>query len=193
VTKIIEFETERLLLRQWREMDFLPFAEMNADSRVMAYFPSTLNEVVSNEMANKCKTLIASRGWGFWATELKATKEFIGFVGLHIPSLELPISPCVEIGWRLAFDFWGKGLASEAATGALKIGFGKLSFSEIVAFTSLGNRRSRAVMERIGMIETGRQFEHPSVPDDSPHRRHCLYNMTRKGWSNTVQPFTITK
>jgi RimJ/RimL family protein N-acetyltransferase len=103
MAEIIEFETDRLRLRQWLATDREPFAALNADPRVMEFFPATLDRATSDAMANYCEALIAERGWGFWAAEVKGSGQFIGFVGLHTPSSELPFSPCVEIGWRLAF------------------------------------------------------------------------------------------
>lgn len=174
---LIEFETERLRLRQWLPADREPFAALNSDSRVMELFPSLLTCAESDAMADRCHSLIKERGWGFWAAECKATREFIGFVGLHTPSAELPFSPCVEVGWRLAFQHWGKGFATEAASEALRVGFQLLYLREIVSFTALGNRRSRAVMERLGMRESG-TFEDPHVPENSGLRQHCLYRLS---------------
>ena len=138
-----------------------------------------LTRAESEALADRCQSLIQERGWGLWAAELKASREFIGFVGLHIPSAELPFSPCVEIGWRLSFSHWGKGLASEAARGALRIGFTFLGLDEIVSFTAVGNSRSRAVMERLNMCESG-TFGHPQVPEGSSLRLHCLYRLPRR-------------
>jgi RimJ/RimL family protein N-acetyltransferase len=98
----IEFETQRLLLRQWRASDREPFAALNADPIVMAHFPAPLAREESDSIADRCERLIAERGWGAWATEIKATGKFIGCVGLNIPRDDLPVSPCVEILWRLA-------------------------------------------------------------------------------------------
>ena len=179
---IIEFETDRLRLRQWQVADREPFAELNADPRVMEFFPATLDRPSSDAMADRCESLIAERGWGFWAAEVKASSQFIGFVGLHIPDPQLPFSPCVEIGWRLAFECWGKGLASEAARGALRAGFERLNLPEIVSFTAVGNLRSRAVMERLGMREAANTFDHPHIPVGSPLRLHCLYRLSREQW-----------
>lgn len=189
MARIIEFETERLRLRQWTAADREPFAVLNADPRVMRFFPATIDRAASDAMADRYESLIAGRGWGFWAAEIKKEGRFIGFVGLHVPVPELPFSPCVEIGWRLAFQFWGKGLASEAARGCLKIGFEQLDLPEIVSFTTIGNLRSRAVMERIGMHETGDTFEHPKIPAGHPLRPHCLYRLSREQWMahNNVQ------
>ncbi|NJM48472.1 MAG: GNAT family N-acetyltransferase [Alkalinema sp. RU_4_3] len=181
MAKLIEFETDRLRLRQWNAADREPFAALNADPRVMEFFPALLTLAESDAMADRCEAMIQEQGWGLWASELKDNGAFIGFVGLHRPSYPLPFSPCVEIGWRLAFDYWGKGLASEAARGALHVAFQSLGLAEIVSFTAVGNRRSRAVMERLGMHESG-TFEQPRVPADNPLRLHILYRLSRSSY-----------
>ena len=182
MAELIEFDTERLRLRQWCAADREPFAALNDDPKVMQFYPALLTRSESDTMANRCQTLIAERGWGFWAVETNIIREFVGFVGLHIPVPGLPFSPCVEIGWRLAVKHWGNGFATEAARGALHIGFERLGFPEIVSFTSVGNARSRAVMERLGMREGEETFEHPNVPVGSALRKHCLYRLSRERW-----------
>jgi RimJ/RimL family protein N-acetyltransferase len=179
---LIEFDTQRLRLRQWCPADLEPFAALNADPRVMVFFPAPLEREESDALAGRCQSLIAERGWGFWAVEIHATRAFIGFVGLHTPAAALPFSPCVEVGWRLAFAHWGKGLASEAARGALRVGFEALELPEIVSFTAVRNLRSRAVMARLHMREAPDTFEHPAVPVGSPLREHCLYRLSREQW-----------
>ena len=175
----IEIETERLLLRQWKESDLAPFAVMNSDKRVMEFYPALLNQQESDAMANTCKSLIAEQGWGFWALEEKNTGRFIGFTGLHIPKHELPFSPCVEIGWRLAPEYWGKGLVTEAAQAALNIAFRKLGLDEVVSFTAKANIRSAAVMERLGMIRQASNFEHPALPKGHELSEHIWYKIER--------------
>jgi RimJ/RimL family protein N-acetyltransferase len=154
---------------------------MNADERVMAFLPSVLNRRQSDELADHFERAIRDRGWGCWAAELKTTQEFIGFIGLHASSARLPFAPCVEVSWRLAFPFWGQGLASEAAEGALQIGFHVLGLEEVVSFTATGNHRSTAVMQRLGMRKAG-TFEHPHVPYGSALRKHCLFRLPRAGY-----------
>ena len=180
--ELIEFDTKRLLLRQWGATDRDPFATLNADPKVMEFYPAPLSRGESNAMANRCQALISEHGWGFWAVETKDTQEFVGFVGLHTPAPELPFSPCVEVGWRLAAKHWGKGFATEAARGALRIGFEQLGLPEIVSFTSVGNIRSRAVMERLGMRRAKEMFEHPAIAVGSALRKHCLYRLSRGQW-----------
>jgi RimJ/RimL family protein N-acetyltransferase len=186
MAELIELETERLRLRQWIESDREPFARLNTDPQVMEFLPSILDRAASDAMIDRAQTRIADRGWGFWAVESKQDNQFIGFVGLEIPRADLPFSPCVEIGWRLAFEYWGKGYATEAAQAALKVGFNKLELSEIVSFTAINNHRSRAVMERLGMIRETETFEHPSLPVGHPLREHCLYRLSREKWKSNL-------
>jgi RimJ/RimL family protein N-acetyltransferase len=180
---VIEFETQRLRLRQWRASDREPFARMNADPRVMEFFPALISRESSKASIDRWRSQLEEKGWSNWAAELRGTGEFIGFVGISVPRSQLPFMPCVEIGWRLAFPHWGKGYATEAALGSLRIAFEQLDFPEIVSFTAMQNLRSRAVMERIGMHDSGENFEHPAVPKGSPLRLHCLYRIRREEWS----------
>ncbi len=179
---IYELETDRLKLRQWRSEDYPVFAAMSADVRVMEYFPSPLTLDESNALASKIEGLIAERGWGLWAVEVKACGRCAGFVGLHEPLVKLPFSPGVEVGWRLGYDFWGQGYATEAAQVALQFGFTTLALSEIVSFTATQNLRSQAVMKRLKMHNTGKNFDHPNVPIGHPLREHVLYRIGRSDW-----------
>ena len=175
-------ESDSLRLRQWQAADLPAFAEMGADPVVMEHFPARLDRERSDALALRFKAMIDDRGWGVWALERKAGGEFIGFVGLNIPSDELPFSPCVEIAWRLAQGYWHQGYASEAARVALRFGFVELDLEEIVAFTSLGNLRSQAVMARLGMRRSPENFQHPALPEGHPLREHCLYRIARGDW-----------
>jgi RimJ/RimL family protein N-acetyltransferase len=173
----IELQSERLKLRQWRDADVEPFADMNADALVMAHFPALLDSSASQAAVQRWRTQIDARGWGLWAVEHRASGAFMGFIGLQTPTAPLPFAPCVEIGWRLAPAHWGQGYATEGARVALQFGFEQLALDEIVAFTAIGNARSRAVMRRLQMLEDPLTFEHPSVPEGSPVRTHCLYRL----------------
>lgn len=174
--------TVRLHLRPWRESDRAPFAALNADPEVMAYFPSTMSRAQSDALVDAFQAQFAARGWSNWAVARRDDGRFVGFVGLSVPRRELPFGPCVEVGWRLARGAWGQGLASEAAREALRFGFEVLQLPSIVSFTTLANRLSRAVMERIGLVDTGQEFGHPALPVGHPLRPHCLYRLTRERW-----------
>jgi RimJ/RimL family protein N-acetyltransferase len=184
---LIELETPRLRLRRWKEADRAPFAAMNADPAVMEFFPALQDRASSDASIDHWQAQLDAQGWSNWAAELVETGEFIGFVGLSVPRRTLPCSPCVEIGWRLAKPVWGRGLASEAARAALEAGFTRIGLTEIVSFTTLANRRSRAVMERIGMRDSGEDFEHPGVPEGHALRMHCLYRIDRPGFAAAMQ------
>ena len=177
----IEIQTERLWLRQWRVADFAPFADLNSDPLVMEYFPATLDRDESNAMARRLHDLIDARGWGLWAVEVRDSGAFAGFVGLNDVPSALPFSPAIEIGWRLAHAHWGRGYASEAARAALRVAFETIGLEEVVSFTSVVNTRSRTVMEKVG-LRYASAFEHPTLPDGSPLREHCLYQIDARAW-----------
>lgn len=176
---LITYETPRLLLRGWQDSDLPAFAALNADPEVMKYFPAPLSRAESDAQASRIRQFIQQHGWGLWAVEVKGKTPFIGFVGLAIPGDDLPCSPCVEIGWRLAKDHWGHGYASEAAHGTLDVAFNTLQLPEVVSFTAEINLPSRRVMERIGMNFSGETFEHPRLPPGHPLRKHVLYRRLR--------------
>lgn len=166
----------RLLLRAWRDDDLPAFAAMNADPCVRAYFGGPLDRAASDASAARIRAHFDRHGWGFWAVELPGDAPFAGFVGLCHVAPDLPFAPAVEIGWRLARRFWGRGLATEAARAALDHGFGVLRLGEIVSFAVADNRRSRAVMERVGMSLAG-TFDHPGYPHGHPLCLHVLYGL----------------
>jgi RimJ/RimL family protein N-acetyltransferase len=179
-------ETSRLILRQWREADVDSFAEMNADPRVMRYFPSTLPREHSVQMVGRIKTHFDEYGFGLWAVEVKDQTPFAGFIGLSVPQFSAYFTPCVEIGWRLAVPFWNQGYASEGAQAALEFGFTQCNLKEIVSFTVPANVASRRVMEKIGMTYID-NFDHPALPDGDPLKRHVLYSINRPDWDG-LQP-----
>lgn len=182
IPEIIELKTERLLLRQWRNEDMAEFAELNADPEVMEFYPEFLSLKESNAGVEKFKSLISKNGWGFWAVESIPDRSFIGLVGLHRPTYQLPFGPCVEIGWRLARAYWKKGYATEAAGACLDFAFDRLELSEVYAFTSVANMKSRAVMERLNMLNIEANFDHPIMPHNSPLREHVVYKINRQQW-----------
>ncbi len=182
VDEPVELRTSRLRLRPWQDADREPFAALNADPVVMRYFASTHDRNASDRSIDAWRADFAERGWSNWAVERIDTQRFIGFVGLSIPRRLLPFSPCIEIGWRLAREHWGCGFASEAAREALRFGFERLQLVQIVSFTAVINSPSRALMERIGMLDSGEDFDHPALAEGSLLRRHCLYRVTRERW-----------
>jgi RimJ/RimL family protein N-acetyltransferase len=154
---------------------------MNADTRAMEFYPRTLSREESDRAVDRIEMHFERRGFGLFAAELRDSGEFIGYVGLSVPSFEAAFTPCVEIGWRLTAEYWGRGLATEGAKAVLRWGFESLALDEIVSFTVPGNARSRRVMEKIGMTrdEEG-DFDHPLIPAAHPLRRHVLYRSLRR-------------
>lgn len=170
--------TERLILRPWKDEDFAPFAEMNADPRVREFFPSVLTREESDAAIHYFQDAYAKDGFGFLAAELTPTGKFIGLIGIQTLNFAVPsvAQPAVEIGWRLARAHWGKGLATEGARGVLRYAFETLKLPEVIAITVPNNVRSRRVMEKIGMTHHPElDFDHPRLPEGHPMRRHVLY------------------
>jgi RimJ/RimL family protein N-acetyltransferase len=177
-----EVRTERLLLRRWRAADRAPFAALNADPRVMEFFPGLLSRADSDALVVHVETHFAAHGFGPWAVEVPGELPFAGFVGLSVPAFAAAFAPCVEIGWRLDAELWGRGYATEAARAALAFGFAQLGLAEVVAFTVPANVRSRRVMEKVGMThDPADDFDHPELPVRHPLRHHVLYRARRDG------------
>ena len=175
-----ELSTERLLLRRWVPEDREPFAALNADPRVMKFFPEMLDRAGSDATADRIEAHFRKKGYGLWAVEISGVTGFAGFIGLATPRFEAHFTPCVEAGWRLAHEFWGQGYATEGARAAFDFGFELLGLDEIIALTTINNLRSRRVMERLGMHrEPSDDFDHPLYDTDDPLRQHVLYRMRR--------------
>lgn len=176
-----EIRTARLLLRRWRKTDREPFAAMNADPEVMEHFRSTQTREESGTMIDRIGTHFDEHGYGLWVVEVD--EMFAGFTGLAWALFEAPFTPAVEVGWRLARAYWGRGIASEAATAALEVGLTQVD--SIVSFTALTNVRSQRVMKRIGMCRE-QEFEHTLVDTPAHLRPHVLYRADRSTWSPRV-------
>jgi RimJ/RimL family protein N-acetyltransferase len=190
---IPEIRTDRLMLRGWRHADRGRFAELNADPQVAEFLGGPLDRDASDALVDRILVRWDSDGHGLWAVERVEDGRFLGFVGLAAPSFDAVFSPCVEVGWRLAREAWGRGYATEAARAALRFGFVELDLDEIVSFTTVANVRSRAVMERLGMTrDPVDDFDHPSFPDGHPIRPHVLYRLGRERWRASITGTSAT-
>lgn len=175
-----DLRTDRLWLRRWLPGDLAPFAALNADARVMEYFPAVLSREETDTLASRIEAHFEQHGFGLWAVEIPDVTSFAGFIGLSVPRFEAPFTPCVEIGWRLAPEYWGRGYATDGARAVLDFAFNALGLDEVVSFTAPGNLRSRRVMEKIGMVHNpADDFDHPALPGGHRLRRHVLYRMAR--------------
>ncbi|MCR9198878.1 MAG: GNAT family N-acetyltransferase [Planctomycetaceae bacterium] len=171
-----ELTTDRLLLRRWRAADRAGFAAINADPAVMEFFPDVLSSAESDQTCDRIQQTFDAYGFGLWAVEVRSSHTFIGFVGLSVPHYETHFTPCLEIGWRLASDHWGQGLATEGAEAAMQFAERCLRAKEIVAMTATINVRSRRVMEKLDMErDPADDFDHPLVPPGHPVCPHVLY------------------
>ncbi len=179
-----QLRTERLLLRRWRAADIEPFAAMNADQAVMEHFPAPLSLVESAALIERVEAGFDDRGYGLWAVEVPAEGAFAGLAGLAPVGGDLAFAPAVELGWRLARRFWGRGIATEAASAAMAFGLDELGLPGLVAYTAVGNLRSRRVMERLDMRrDPAEDFAHPGLPAGHPLAPHVLYRTDAVRWA----------
>lgn len=187
--RVPQLRTERLVLRPWRSSDREPFAALNADPAVMEHFPSTLTREQSDALVDRIVQRWSEGRPSLWAVEITGVAPFIGFVGLLEPGFDAHFTPCVEIGWRLARAHWGHGDATEAAHAALRYGFTELGLDEIVSFTTPGNTNSRRVMEKLSLTHDPEDdFDHPSLAEGDPLRRHVLYRLGAGRWRSLAGP-----
>jgi ribosomal-protein-alanine N-acetyltransferase len=183
---MVPLKTKRLILRDWKVADRESFARINAEPRVMEYLGEPLAREQSDGVVDRIEAHFRTRGFGLCAAELAETGEFIGFIGLAVPGFEAAFSPCVEIGWRLAAEYWGQGLAIEGAREVVCYAFEELKLPELVSFTTVGNKSSRRVMEKLGMTrDPAEDFDHPKLPAGHPLRRHVLYRLSGEKWRNS--------
>lgn len=192
MTTIIE--TPRLLLRNWQETDRAFFHEINSDPVVMEFFPALRSREESDALMDRVVTMINDDCFGFYALQDKNTGDTVGFTGLMRTDLE-PFMPkgVLEIGWRLAQRYWGKGYVTEAALASLAYAFDERGEDEVVSFAVHNNHRSISVMQRIGMVsDPQRAFDHPKVPDTHPQlKRHVLYTINKQQWLNQHGKTTV--
>jgi len=171
-------ETNRLILREWEKTDLEPFANLNACNHVCKFLPTTLSKLESNSLATKIITDLDKYGFGLFAIKRKDTKTFIGFTGLNIPGFWAHFMPAVEIGWRLAYNHWGQGFATEAAIAVRNYAFNELKLKELASFTTIHNHRSEKIMQKIGMTHNeADNFNHPKLPKSHPLSPHILYRI----------------
>jgi len=187
MSTVVTLASGRIRLRAWRDEDREPFAAMNSDPRVMEFFQSGLSRAESDAMVDRIQKHFSEHSFSLWAVEVPGVAPFIGFTGLAVPRFSAHFTPCVEVGWRLAFEHWGRGYATEAARLALGYGFATLALSEVVSYASATNLRSRAVMERLGMRrDPADDFDYPTIPEGHPLRRHVLYRLGSGSYSAPV-------
>ncbi|MFN7094202.1 MAG: GNAT family N-acetyltransferase [Burkholderiales bacterium] len=177
------YQTERLVLRNWTNDDLTPCIALNQDPAVMEFFPHPYTAEETIAAVERFKQHLIDYGFTMYACEFKSNQQFIGLVGLRYCDFAAKFTPCVEIGWRLAKEYWGQGLAVEAASRCLAIGFDQFKLEEIVSFTAKINKRSERIMQKLGMVHQEQDnFFHPKLPFNHPLSLHVLYRMNKVAW-----------
>ncbi len=186
--KSVHLETERIIMREWLPSDQAPFSRMNADPLIMEYFPRVLDEAATAKLIDRFQDHFAKHGFGMYALENKETKEFMGFAGLgHVRDI-FPFGPAVEMAWRLEYEYWGKGFATEAAHAILNLAFNELNLKEVVAFSVYDNSRAIHMMEKLGMKHDKKgDFDYPKLPKGHPLGCHVLYRLKSEDYKGREQ------
>ncbi len=186
--------TRRLLLTDWSAEDAEVLLALSRDPEVMRYFPALATRENVDQLAVRHNENLAAGRPGLFAVHTRDSEpgggRCLGFVGLAVPRFVAPFmvpgTPCVEIGWRLRRDAWGRGYATEAAREVLRHGFETLGLDEVVSFTAVANEPSRAVMRRIGMRhDAAGDFDHPLLDPGHPLQRHVLYRLRTEEWRSS--------
>lgn len=173
-------ETARLILRNWRDGDIAPFHHMGNDPEVMRYLGPPMSIADAEAARTRMDGFVASHGYCFWALERKSDGAFLGFCGLKPGPVGTPLHEDIEIGWRLARDYWGNGYAREAAEASIAWGWVQTDTPQIAAMTVISNTNSWGLMERLGMTRMVHEdFNHPALPEGDPLRRHIVYRINR--------------
>jgi len=185
---VVSRAEQRAVLRRFVPEDRHGFVEMNRDPGVRQYFPGLLTPEESLGEMTHIEQHWDIHGFGPWALDVRG--EFAGILGLKWVPPDMLFAPTVELLYRLIPRFWGQGLATEGSLAALEFGFCELSLDTVVAFAVEANTGSRRVMEKVGMVY-GSDFDHPSIPELSPLRRHVLYSLKRANWHEKSSPIRI--
>jgi len=172
------FKSERLGFRNWIHEDFDEFAKLNSDEEVMEFFPNTLTTDEVKVLFKKLKSHFSENGFTYYATDILATSEFIGMIGLASQQYKSKYTPAIDIGWRLKRKAWGKGFATEGAKRCLAYGFNNLGIKKIISVCTTNNTKSEHVMKKIGMYKKG-EFNHPELSKHPELEKHLCYEIVK--------------
>ncbi|AHE54193.1 GNAT family N-acetyltransferase [Sphingomonas sanxanigenens] len=173
-------DTDRLVLRRWRDADLPAFRAQDADPRVRRFMGPLLTPEQSDAVRERHRGYERSHGLGFFTVERRTDGAVIGFCGLKPGAPGTPIEGEVEIGWLFGADYWGQGYAVEAARAALGWGWATLAVPSIAAITTAANTASRRVMDRLGMVHVpADDFIHPLLAGDAALSAHVTYRVSR--------------
>ena len=175
------FTSDRLGFRNWSMEDLDEFAAMNSDPEVMEYFPNLLSRQESADFIERLQAHFEQYKYNYFATEILATGELIGFIGLAFQSYETDFTPAVDIGWRLKKSAWGNGFATEGAERCLEYVFIDLNLCKVISTCTEANKKSERLMVKIGLSKQG-NFKHPQLVEHPVYINCVWYTITRKEW-----------
>jgi RimJ/RimL family protein N-acetyltransferase len=178
----VRIETERLVLRDWRDGDLPRFLAGTNTPPVMRWLGGVMDETLQQGLLGRVEACRAANGFCFWIVERKRDGEVLGFCGLkRADAPGSSVTGAMEIGWRLREDAWGQGYAKEAASAALDAAFDRFGAEEVVALTVEGNAASWGLMKRLGMRRR-EELDYADTRFEPPVRDHIVYSIDREGW-----------
>jgi len=166
------FTSERLGYREWQEADVTPLTALNSDSEVMRYFPQTYDRAHTQSFIERMQAMQSQYGYCYYAVDRLEGRQFIGFVGLAYQTYDADFTPCTDVGWRLARQYWNQGYATEGAKACLSHATKTLHIPEVVAVASAVNLASIHVMQKAGMSYDS-SFVHPALTSN-PDLKNCV-------------------
>lgn len=170
------FTSERLGFRNWIKEDIPKMAALNADPKVMEFFPALVTEKQTAQFVEVKQKQFIENGYCYFSVEILENKEFIGFIGFSIQKFEADFMPCIDIGWRLAQKYWGKGFATEGAKRCLRFASEDLKIKKVISMASKVNVNSENVMLKIGMKKV-KNFIHPNLLENENLKECVLYEI----------------
>lgn len=172
------FKSERLGFRNWTEKDKPKMGMINSDPKVMEHFPAIPTQKQTNEFVDRMKEQFSKNGFCYFAVDKLENNKFIGFIGIEEQTFKSDFTPCVDIGWRLAQQEWGKGFATEGAQKCIDFAFKEIGLKNIKSFCPEINDKSEKVMKKIGM-KKAKNFNHPLLSKFKALEKCALYEIDK--------------
>lgn len=174
-------ETDRLILRDWRDADWAPFWEATNTPEVMLWLGGVADEAARLAAEQRLLGYANDHGHTFWVVERKDDGAILGFCGLKRCNQTGGPVGMMEVGWRLREDAWGKGYAKEAAAASLDLAFDRFGADEVIALTVNRNEGSWGLMKRLGMRRR-EDLDFPNSDFDADDPLIIVYSIASDDW-----------
>lgn len=175
-------ETDRLILRDWREEDWPFFWEGTNTPGVMRWLGGVCDGAKRDAAQQRLLSYEREHGHTFWCVERRGDGAILGFCGLKRSNQAGGPLGMMEVGWRLREDAWGRGYAKEAATASLDLAFDRFDAEEVIAMTVQRNTASWGLMQRLGMRRRD-DLDFDNAEFDKEDPVIIVYSVDRASWT----------